>query len=54
VKEVDSTTAARGSSRFSRARLGRRYLPEITSPCSVSLISPCNAPTAEGRRVPAG
>ena len=37
---VDSSTAARVSSRFSRARLGRRYLSEITSPCSVSLISP--------------
>src|SRR6478609_3906905 len=36
--------AATVSSRFSRARAGMRYLSEMTSPCSVTLISPSRVP----------
>ncbi|CAM5373076.1 hypothetical protein SBADM41S_11215 [Streptomyces badius] len=36
--------AATVSSRFSRASAGMRYLSEMTSPCSVTLISPSSVP----------
>ena len=48
-RTVDSSAAASVSSRFSRARLGSRYLSEMTSPCSVSLISPSSVPQGWAR-----
>ena len=41
---VASRVAASTSSRFSRARDGSRYLSLMTSPCSVTLISPSSVP----------
>ena len=41
---VASSVAARVSSRFSRASAGSEYLSEMTSPCSVTLISPSSVP----------
>ncbi len=40
--------AATVSSRFSRASDGTRYLSEMTSPCSVTLISPSRVPVGLG------
>ena len=37
------------SSRFSLARVGSAYLSEITSPCSVTLISPSSVPQGWAR-----
>ena len=44
-----STDAASISSRFSRASAGSRYLSEMTSPCSVILISPSSVPAGWAR-----
>src|ERR1043165_272721 len=43
------SVAATVSSRFSRASDGIRYLSEMTSPCSVTLISPSRVPHGWGR-----